>query len=73
LEGSKYVTIDRSYAVMYALHEHCKHAVSLTVPKAVTKTYLHADDRPTEVISVNRLVAFVRKQRTIMANQLQTR
>ena len=73
LEGSLYVTIDRSYAVLFQLHQWCKDAVSFSVTKAVTKTYLHPDDRPTEQIPVNRLVPFVRTQRTIMANQLKTR
>jgi len=73
LEGSKYITIDRSFAILWHLHENYKHAVSITVPKAVTKTYRHADDRPTEHIAVNRLVPFVRTQRTIMVNQLSNR
>jgi hypothetical protein len=73
LEGSTCITIDRSYAILWHLREQYKHAVSITVPKAVTKTYLHADDRPTEQFSVSRLVPFVKMQRTIMANQLSTR
>jgi len=74
LEGSKYITIDRSFAIMWHLHENNKHAVSITVPKAVTETYRHANDRPIEQIAVNRLVPFVNKmQRSIMANQLSSR
>lgn len=72
LEGSKYVTADRSMALMVALYHEYKEKDSIKVPKEATKATREADQQYDEVL-VTRLVPFVQKQRSIMARELKER
>ena len=67
------MTIDKSFAVLYALTQKSTTDALLQVPKTASKYYMDPDDRAIEEVLVNRLVPFVKLQRQIFSQQLTAR